>query len=84
MKCRREKSKGIPNISPVAVLSNTLPQTPWAIENAVSIRNQLARGIAMMFQACIRPSRNGPLANRMMQIIQPAITAPMMPLANQM
>jgi hypothetical protein len=50
MKCRREKSKGIPNISPVAVLSNTLPQTPWAIENAVSIKNQVASGMAMVFR----------------------------------
>jgi hypothetical protein len=46
--------------------------------------NQLASGIAMVFQACSRPSTNGPLANMMMPIIQPAITAPMMPLANHM
>ena len=28
LKCRREKNKGIANISPVAELSSTLPQTP--------------------------------------------------------
>jgi len=34
----------------------------------------------MAFQACSRPSANGPLVKRMMQIIQPAITAPGPPL----
>ncbi|NCW86940.1 MAG: hypothetical protein EBV69_12990 [Oxalobacteraceae bacterium] len=66
------------------VFQRTRLNARWAIENAVSMRNQLASGIAMMFQACGQPSRNGPLANRMMPTIQPAITAPMMPLAIQM
>ena len=55
MKCRREKIKGIPNISPVVELSNTLPQTPWAIENTVSIRNQLASRIVIVFLNKARP-----------------------------
>jgi hypothetical protein len=37
----------------------------------------------MVFHARSRPSRNGPLTSRMTQIILPAITALMMPLANQ-
>ena len=55
-----------------------------ADENTVSMKNQQASGMAMVFQACRRPFRNRPLANRMMLIIQPAIRAPMIPLANQM
>jgi len=38
-KCRRDAIRGTPNISAVAVFRATLPQTPWASENAVSIRN---------------------------------------------
>ena len=74
----------MPNISAVAEFSSKLPQTPCATEKAVSMRYHPASGQAMPFQAYRSPARNGPRAITMMASIQPAMTAPLMPLAKRM